>query len=643
LTIISPILCFSQAQERKDPEGNIEQIFEYSDQTSFSESQIEYIEFRKNNKLNLWNAPVSELTQFPNFDLISSKKILDYVKENPNTSIAKLSKELDLTGNQIVILEYCTYISEVIVPSYFELYSRNKTNLTSDKIYGFEENKYKGSQFDYSSRTYISYNSFDAGIILDKDAGEIRSVDFISGHLKYEKNNLKILAGDFYYELGMGNILWRDFPESKGSDVISPAMRFGNGLKPYRSTIDNSFFRGGAIDYTFKIGNSNIKFGLFASSANRSGTFDSVNNIISSVYTMGLYRTDTELKKRYILNEKALSGNIIYENNFFLSGIGVLSLNYEFPIQSSSASAFLGKSGLLKTHFTRYFIPDFTIGYEVSLDANDNLGGKIASIIDFGDLEISSHFRYFSENFRSPFGSIFGEYSYPANEVGFYFGAFYKGIKGIRFYNYVDFFKSLGRTYYIDGIVSGFALFNQTEIQLSKRLDFITRIKYDNKTDEKNNGSNDITFQKQRIFWRNEIQFGISKTLRSRIRLEACYIDFADIVPSETGLAGFFELHYQIKNLEVFARTSLFSTKSYESAVWQYEYFIPGSLSTFPAYLDGSRIVLGAKTKIYDVFRVQLLYTNTSKNNIEFLSSGNDKVLSNSTNNLILQVELLIR
>lgn len=643
ILIFFPSICLTQPSEGNFNDDKIEQIFDYSDQTSFSESQIEYIEFRKNNKLNLLDATINELTQFPNFDIIIANKILEFVNSNPNTTIAKLSKELDLSGNQIVILEYCTIINHVEMPMKYEFYTRNKYNYTTDNIYGFEKNKFQGNALDYTSKNNISLNNYNLGIIFDKDAGETNNVDFISGNLSYFGNNLKVLIGDFYYEVGMGNLLWREFPENKSADVISPALKFGNGLRQYRSTMDNSLFRGGAVDYFFNLNDYKFKFGTFYSSINRSGTLDTSNNIITSVYNTGLYRTETEISKKNNFRENSFSGNLSIEKDKFTIGFAALYLNYQYPIESSSSSVFFGKKGLLKSIFGKYLAEDFSLGYDLSFDAYDHLGLKIGSVLELGMWNLSAHFRYFSQNNRSPYGSLFGEFSYPSNETGLYVGAEFKGIKGVHLYNYIDLFKSNGPTYYIDEPVNGFALFNQTEIKISKKLNYSTRIKFDNKTDELSFGSTDSIFRKSRFYWRNEIQYDASRSIKTRLRLESSFIDFQKLKPVEIGLAGFFEVHYEIKHLDVFSRISIFSTPSYESAIWQYEYFIPGVLLTFPAYLDGSKYILGAKFDILNFINLQLLYTTAIKNNIEYLSSSNDKIMSNSTNNLILQMELILK
>lgn len=618
-------------------ESNLEQLFENSDQTGYSESQMEYLEYRKANKLNLYFATINDLIEFPEFDPIISKKILDYVQNHPDYSITKLTKDLNLTGSQLLILEYCTFIKKDVTPDKFNLRTRFKLNNTNDDIYGFEKSKFTGNKLDYSSRTYLAYNSFNSGLILDKDAGEPNTIDYLSAFVNYKNRYLNIIAGDFSYEIGMGNILWREFPDRKGIDVLAPTVRFGDGAIPYRSTLDFSLFRGLALDYNVIINSkSKILLSGFASKKQMSATYDSTNNLISSIYTMGLYRTETEKSKKNVLNETAFGGFMTYSWNNLNVGAGFLSLNYDYNIQSSSASAFVGKNGILKTFFANYIDTNFSVATEISLDANNNIGGKIGSVLDFNKLSLSIHFRTFDANFRSPYGRIFGEFSYPANELGLFSGLRYKMNKNNILSSYLDIFKTYGRTYNVDDIVHGFTFFTQYDYHLKRNLSGLLRLTYENKTDSKNQ----IIYQKQKYSLRTDFSYNITRNFFTRFRFEFCYLNFEQAIKDEIGIANFVELFYQLDGLKVFSRFSIYSTDSYDSAIWQYEYFINGTLYSFPAYLQGSRIIAGIKYDISNFLYLNFLYSNTSKNNSNTLSSGYDQILANYSNNFIFQIEV---
>ena len=623
-------------------ESEIESIYDNISGSQFSENEIEYIEYRRLNKLNLLYASKSDIKQFPTFDIITARKIIDYLKINPNTNIAKLSKDLNLSSEQEIILDNCTLIS-INAENVFFLNSRTRNNLQFDKIYGFENQKFLGNKLEYSQKISSQINNYEFGLVLDKDAGEIDAIDFYSGYVKYDNNKTRLILGDYYVELGLGNILARDFPARKGSNIISPTLDFGNGIRPSRSTLDYSFFSGIGFEQNFKLfdDNLNLKLSLAGSTTAKSGNVDTVADVVSSYYLSGLYRTQTEVAKKGKINEKSMFSSVEFQFSTLLFGIGTLYLDYNYPIQSGSSSAFQGKNGFLKSLWSKYEQDNYAIGGEASLDAQNNLGIKIGGIIDFDNYELAFHFRSFDENYRSPYGSIFGEFSNPSNELGLYSGIIYKKLKNWRLSGFLDIYKSYGPTYYVPAQVNGFNIFIESNYKISEDIIFLNRIVYENKTDNiKLNNINNL-YQKQKLSFRNDISYNYSENLYMRMRLEVVAIDYADYQSREYGAAGFIEFNYlPINNLRLYSRISYYSTDSYDSAIWQYEYFILGMMNSFAAYIDGARYLFGIKYEFFNHYRINLLYSNTSKNNIKELSSGNDKILSNATNQLILQLEI---
>lgn len=639
---LASLLIYSQ-----EFENQIEEIFENTSGNTFSgnpfsENEIEYIEYRRTNKLNLIYANRNDLMQFPTFDLLTVNNLIDYIKNNPNTNIAKLSKDLDLTTGQEIILDNCAIISKDYSQKFF-FNSRTRNNIQFDKVYGFENQKFLGDKLEYTQKITSKINHFETGFVIDKDAGEMNFIDFYSGYIKYENLHTKIIVGDYFVELGLGNILSREFPTRKGSDIISPVLDFGGGIHPSRSTLDYSFFRGSGIEQSFNLFDRllNIELCLAGSKTAKSGNIDTTLNVISSIYQSGLYRTQTEISKKEMIEEKSLFSSAELEFSHFLFGIGTLYLDYNYPIQSSSSSAFNGKSGLLTSIWGRYMNDNFAIGGETSFDAQNNFGIKIGSIIDFDNIKLAFHFRSFAENYRSPYGSIFGEFSNPANEIGLYTGIIYKLMQEWRLSGFFDIYKSYGPTYYVPEQVRGFNIFVESNYKLSKEITLLSRIVYENKTDNIKQNNIDNIFQKQKFSLRNDLSYNYSKNLYTRFRVETVLLDYAKLKSSELGFVGFVEFNYfPFNNLRLFTRISYFSTDSYDSAIWEYEYFIYGVMNTFAAYLDGSRYLFGMKYDLFDLIRINILYSNTSKNNIKELSSGNDRILSNSSNNLIFQLEI---
>ena len=62
---------------------------------------------------------------------------------------------------------------------------------------------------------------------------------------------------DYLLEFGQGLTLWSPYAFSKGADAVYPVRRTDRILRPYTSSTENNFFRGGAAA---------ILFGAFARS-----------------------------------------------------------------------------------------------------------------------------------------------------------------------------------------------------------------------------------------------------------------------------------------------------------------------------------------------------------------------------------------
>jgi len=633
--VILPLCSFSQINETE-----IEQIYESSEDFEYSEEQIDYIEFRKIHKLNLLYASVDDLILFPFFDYQISSQILSFVQNNPNSTISQIAKKFNLRGEQIIILENCTTIQELPFIEKFIANFRSRFKHTDDPIYGFEKQKFLGNKLDLSSKVDIRLNNFGLNFVLDKDAGERNFDDYYSGSLWFNNKNINFIIGDFEYQLGMGNVLWKAFGDRKGINNISPVIRFKQIGKPYYSTLDYSRFRGFSLDYNFKISEIIIKLGGFYSKINKSATYDTLQGFVSSIYITGLYRTQTEINKIDKLKEFAYLGSLSLQIKNFILGGGIFKLDYDKSIQTTSSKYPNNQSNLYKTIFGFFNQDKFAISSEFSLDGANNHGFVLGGKYNLDKSQLAFQIRSYGEFYRSPYGTIFGEFSYPANEVGIYLGIYCPIFQSIKLTSFIDYFKSYGRTYSIEKPIYGFSFFGQADYTFMKKFNGSTRLQVENKTNSKKVEGENIIFQETDFLVRQEVIYSIKNNLRIRIRGEISYVDNSGIVENEWGFANFVEMIYELNFLKLGCRVSIFDTDSYNSAIWQYEYYLKGYMYSFPAYLKGSRYVLFAKLNLFDYFKIDLLYNYTQKNNTNSLGSGNDQIMRNYSNNLYLQLSI---
>jgi hypothetical protein len=196
---------------------------------------------------------------------------------------------------------------------------------------------------------------------------------------------------------------------------------------------------------------------------------------------------------------------------------------------------------------------------------------KFIAQLSRNDYSIILHGRSFAAGFRSPYGYMFGEQSNPANEYGLYCGFVYKGWKNVKAVAYIDYYGSYGKTYYLPEPMRGLDVFSQTLLKIDKNNEVLLRLQYENKTDSKKiNGTKEV-FQRGKYYVRTDYTYHPVDNIRLRGRLDLNLINFENILPDETGFAGYVEIRYKVLDeLDLTSRFAYFSTDSYESAIWQY-------------------------------------------------------------------------
>nr|MDA3843954.1 hypothetical protein [Candidatus Kapabacteria bacterium] len=582
--------------------------------------------------------------QIPGFSTREARDIIYMVQDSTFLSYDMIATTLNLSRAQIYLLKHCSHIyPRKEKKSEFKARLRYKGKL--NKIKGIEEEKFIGDETDYYQRFQYQNSYFSACLLTDKDFGEVYAADFLSGYLQTELNDTKLIVGNFSVESGLGNILWKAFGARKGANVISPTTAKGRGLRPYNSSIDNKYFRGIGAQRQFNIGKTSIiDATLWYSSADISGRVVPEEDLISSIYRSGYYRTSSEISKRYNVYETSGGGIVEYKQGALTIGLSNLYLQYTRYIKSSSSTAFRGESGLLSSIYAFKDFDDMTIAAELSNDAQGNKAVRISGQLSTKDIDLAMNFRSYASKFRSPFGHNFGEASYAANETGLYTGMEYKINKKTLFTAYVDVFGSFDRTYFVPANTVGIDVFSELRHKFSKKTIAVGRVRFETKTDaEKNEEKIYDIFQRKRTSVRLETIHNFNRSLKLRARIESAYINFDKYLPEEFGTAGFAELSWDInKFAEIGGRFSLFSTDSYSSAIWQFEYKGRGYMSIPAMYGDGFKALLYADFRVNKTINLRLFFSILRRNNADHIGSGNMSTIGNELKRFLIQTDIRI-
>lgn len=637
------MICYPlKAQTNDFDNSKLEYILETIIQEEGDNSIISIIESLILDPIELRTAKVTDIASIPTIDFSLAREIKALTYKG--LSIKQISDSLKLNESSAYLLELCSYIKPLSTEdkSNRKFVSRTRLIENLNKYKGLEQNKFQGSRTKTYQRLLASYDNIKIGALLSKDLGEDLNHSFLSGFISYSGNLFNISLGDFYIQTGLGNISWSANSMAKGADVISPAAQFDNRVINYKSSTEYGFFRGINVSNTFNINNSSsIGITAWAASTPMTATIDN-NLTATSIYSTGLFRTESETSKRHNFNEKNVGGNIYCKLNNIIFGYSAYYLDYLYPIQSSSSAVIVGKNALFNTFYFNIPINNYLIASEISRDGLGNLAYKLIGELKTPDYTLVAHGRSFASGFRSPYGYMFGEQSNAANEYGLYLGLDFKGFTDFIISTYVDYFGSWGRTYYIPEPMKGFEILNQTRYRIGASHEMLFRLFYENKTDITTLDTKEkVIFQRNKYNCRFEHIFYPIDFLQLRTRFDLNLVNFENVLDNEFGFASFIEGQLQVlDNLRMSSRFAYFSTDSYESAIWHFESIFPGYFNIPSLFRTGFRTNITVNYSILNNITLRLCYMAMKILDVTKLGSGNMEIEGNTDQRLYFQIDI---
>lgn len=209
-----------------------------------SEELVEIFEDLIRNPIDINSADAFELLKLPNMDSQSAQKIIEhrnkfgyYFSPNELFSIRELDKQLiesiipfvktsrpkdDAENNEEVTIG----TESIFTKSKLTLRSRVTNDLQNRD--GFITGKYQGSKLKSYNRFLYNFDkNYQAGVLVEKDPGELSYTDFTSFHLQVKEIGIlkNFVAGDYLLEYGQGLALWSPFGFSKGADAVYPVKK----------------------------------------------------------------------------------------------------------------------------------------------------------------------------------------------------------------------------------------------------------------------------------------------------------------------------------------------------------------------------------------------------------------------------------
>lgn len=646
-----------------DIEESLETVLEETTDESDDNFLYDELENLAMHPINLNSCTAKEFLQIPFLDLTDATLIIEhrkkfgmFISSSELFSVEKLDAEKIRKLLPFVFAEQSVFenaqSNEMIrqesqfVSFFCDVTIDYRSRVISDlqPRAGFLENKYQGNKIKFYNRAIFEFdNTYRLSILTEKDAGEKSLNDFTSFSLSAKKlgNFSSIVIGDFIIEFGHGLALWSPYASSKSADIGFVTRQRDKNIIPYKSTDENNFFRGAAVQYNW----DTFSFSLYASNNYFDASIDSIRNVISSMPIDGYHRTETEYTKKKRAREQFLGGRVDYSisNSLQLSGLYYTSA-YSLPLETSSSA--VSPKGKTFSHSSISYTYS-----QSSLLASGEFSYNGISVAQLHSLQktFSQNFSYvisvrsYPRNYYSLHGRAFAENPYDLqNEIGIYNGILLNTQFGkISFY--YDQFMFPAATSSTPLSSKGNEMLLNFSTRLMKNIE--TTIRYKNEKKEVLLAGDEVKEFSERFRqqFRFETILPVGSKLQLKNRIEYNSYALKKNAYREKGWLFFQDFKYKLQqNISLYGRVIFFKTDSFNSAIYEFENDLPGVMSNLALYGEGFRWYLIVKAKLINKLNISFKYSESTKPKEKSLSSGTSEILSNLDNNFHLQLELAL-
>ena len=518
--------------------------------------------------------------------------------------------------------------------------------------HGKNQNKvpYTGSPNKLFTRLSIKHLSgWELGLSARKGAGEAWTWDPATQRyglapwrfywLVRDKKRIKTLVvGDYAVGYGQGVVINAGFSIDKSSETIKVIRTNNLGIRPHTS-VATTALRGMAVTWQWHP----IALTMYYSNVDLDGQVRTHTSLgsqyVRSVSRNGYYRTQSEIAKKGQVNEQVIGSTLVYKGPTRGAelGINVLYSHYSLPIYPDTKHGnplrFSGQHHANRSLFYRYLWQNFHFFGEGALSRDGGKAaviGAVASLSGYADATVL--WRYYGQNFNSPYGKSFRENSSSnSNERGIYLGARVKPWHRLHLDAYYDYFYfpwCLGKPRTGHSWLAK-ATYQPTTTSLVS-LQYKTAIKPHRVAKTKNTTVG--TRQNYQLCW----QYALSKAINLKSEVQCS--SYQQLGAPTWGYAAAQNVAYRIRKFQLKGRVAWFSAKETSNRLYFYE---PNVLYTgfkFRPYQGrGMHYRLLVCYQPTAAFRLELKYALTYRMDQDKIGSGQETIRGNSQNGVTLQ------
>lgn len=581
------------------------------------------------------SASVRELLRIPFLSYEAASAIIHYRNAQGRYSTpADLQKVSGISAELVQAISPYIRFQDYGRRSYFNYRAQAGEPLHDIRGYS-EEGKYSNPLYLYQRVQWQPTPTFFASALWEKDAGEADWFDFGSFSLKYKwvKGKSEIQAGDFNLETGQRLVL--SGPYGQAVAISNPALFTRTPLRwaIKTSVNENAFLRGGLWAFTpwpksaFVFAYSNRKL---------DATLTSDSASVSSIYNSGYHRTESEIRKQNVLNEKIYSVLAGKEFSNFRAGLQFVRTEYSHPLAFTHNSFqpnlnyysgfYSYLNGLLRLQGEAAFLD----GKFPALQNSLFLKGE--------NFRYGIVFYYYHPDYWAFHGRAFGSISKtPNNEQGYFLTFTSRPLPKSEIAAYLFFARPVRPT-------GEFSFLKRTaQVQLAQRYRrSLFTLRFTHRVRE---AATDIpVLEMKTSAIRFQIEEEVSPHLRFKQRIEYSWLNSKAFTEGDKtyGFSLYIDARYRIhKRFSIQGRWTQFDVPDYDLRLYEFENDLPGNFRNVLLNGRGYKWFLLLNYRFATNWNFAVKFQEMQFPDAETLGSGLDTVLGNSKQFVRAQLQVI--
>jgi hypothetical protein len=385
--LLSPGLAFSQSEKlREFISSTAEELAADESDPQAASDYIEKLYDIAENPVKINSADEAEISRLFFLSDFQVKVLADYVRTSGR--ILSVFEIANIPG-------FDRETAEMLLPL---ITLENRTSLSADSskwrsvsltTFSFRNSNndtaFLGGPWRVIERYRLTKGSFSSVLVAEKDPGERYFTgnpplpDFISANVAYNGAGIirRVILGDYSACFGQGTNINTGI--STGLSLTAPGyMSSRNEIRPYTSTDENNFFRGGAAALSYK--NLGVTFFYSRKDIDASVFYapDSSSGIVESFYKAGTHNTPSMLKKKDTVEELAGGINAAYNFTNLWIGFTWSGNRFSLPVEAEKSDPEIYFSFSGKTNDV------YTLTYK----------GLLGKILMYGEMSSSGYKKY---------------------------------------------------------------------------------------------------------------------------------------------------------------------------------------------------------------------------------------------------------